>query len=271
MTAVEREPLPLVCSHCEKTVDVKATPSGLPRIPRGWKRLGQDVLCKDCKAAQYRVAAIVIPVASPATEGKGSREEWDALSKALAVAWSKSTECANWGLRKLLSVDATRTPEATKCPPLPRIYLYGERDWTGWAASASAVLRTVEQTYRATRYEIVWRGSRSLPNVRYPYPFPIRGADWSLEKTDGGALLFSCRLPSGRVTFRLRSGHQYKRQLAGLQVLIDNPELRGEAAIYKRGGEVVVKIVGTLPISAEGNGGNIVSADGRAVFFDRTQ
>lgn len=216
-------------------------------MPRGWKRLGSDYYSPEAWKDRYCIRAIVVPIASPVMIGQGSREEWDTLNDQLSDAWQRSTEAANWGLRKLLANDVTRQPGDTKCPPMPKIYLYGERDWSGWSQSAAAVLRTVEQTYRSQRYEIVWRGSRSLPNVRYPYPFPVHNAAWKLEEHEDGGVVFTATLPSGRRSVRLRGGAQYRRQLAGLRHLIEHPELRGEASIYRRGKDVVVKVVGWFP------------------------
>lgn len=158
------------------------------RMKPGWKRDadGSEVSPDEWKA-RYCIRAIVIPVASPEESGKGSSESWKKLRESLKSAWTFSTEAANWALRRLLSNDVTRRPGEVKCPKMPKIYLYGERDWTGWSQSAAAVLRTIESNYRSKRYQVVWTGEVSLPSVRYPYPYPVHNAGWSLcENTEGG-------------------------------------------------------------------------------------
>jgi len=249
------------CSVSGKTVEAN-------RIPRGWKNVNGTYYCPEAWKERYCIRAIVVPVASPESIGKGSPEAWKELRATLANSWSRSTEAANWALRRLLANDVTREPQAAKCPPIPAIYLYGERDWTGWSQSASAVLRTVEHTYRATRYEIIWRGSRSLPNVKYPYPYPIHNAAWKLSELPDGGVFFDAPLIGGRVSMRLRGGHQYRRQLTGLRWLIEHPELRGEASIYQRGNEIVVKVVGWFPRKTdEKRSGTLFLRTGEAEFL----
>ncbi len=115
------------------------------RLKPGWKRAADGTpVDPETWRSTYCIRAVVIPVASPVEIGKGSQEQWNNLHATLKEAWTRSTEAANWALRRLLQNDVTRQPGETKCPKMPKIYLYGERDWTGWSESASAVLRTVE-------------------------------------------------------------------------------------------------------------------------------
>lgn len=240
------------------------------RLKPGWKRDadGTPVAPEEWRS-KYVVRAIVIPVASPEDFGKGSEDAWKRLRSQLKDAWTRSTEAANWALRRLLSNDVTRQPGDTKCPKMPKIYLYGERDWSGWSQSAAAVLRTVEASYRAKRYQVIWTGGASLPNVRYPYPYPVHNAGWSLCENPEGGLWFEARLPESRVSVRLKGGKEYRRQLLGARWLIDNPHLRGEASIYKRGTQIVVKLVGWFPkkIDAEAEGTMFVSTSAESFLI----
>lgn len=218
------------------------------KLKPGWKR---DADGSPVNPATWRdryvVRAICIPIASPEESGKGSPEAWKQLRDSLKEAWTRSTEAANWALRRLLVNDVTRQPGDTKCPKMPKIYLYGERDWTGWSQSAAAVLRTVESNYRSKRYQVIWTGGTSLPKVRYPYPYPVHNAGWNLIENPDGGLFFEARLPDGRVSVRLKGGSQFRRQLAGARHLIANPHLRGEASMYQRGSTIFVKMVGWFP------------------------
>lgn len=227
------------------------------KLKPGWKR-DADGTAVDPVAwrERYVVRAICIPIASPEECGKGSPESWTALRASLKEAWTRSTEAANWSLRRLLANDVFRDPGATKCPKMPKIYLYGERDWAGWSQSAAAVLRTVESNYRSKRYQVIWTGGACLPNVRYPYPYPVHNAGWSLSENPDGGLFFEARLPSGRINVRLKGGSQFRPQLVRSRWLIANQHLRGEASIYQKGSTVFVKIVGWFPkqVDAEADG-----------------
>lgn len=258
----------ITCSISGVTIATKATSAGNPRLPRGWKRIADKYYSPASWHDRYCIRAIVVPVASPVDIGQGTRDEWDALNEQFGEAWQRSTEAANWAVKQLLANDVTRQSGDTKCPPMPSIYLYGLRDWTGWSQSAASVLRTVEQTYRASRYEIVWLGGRRIANQRYPYPYPVHNAGWQLNEQSDGGIMFTVTLPSGRRSMRLRGGHRYRRQLAGLRHLIVHPELRGEASIYRRGNEVVVKVVGWFPRKTnEHADGTLFLRTGKAEFL----
>lgn len=243
--------LPITCSITGTTVDVKATPKGNPKLPRGWKWIGGQAVSATAFADRYVLRAITVPVVSPDFHGNPDemKAAWKILDSQLREAWEKSTEAANWAVRRLWSNDLTRVPGESKCPKMPDIYLYGERSWNGWSQSAGAVLRTIEQTYRRRRFEIVWVGSAGIPNIRYPYPYPIHNASWDLEQRKGGEVVFECRLPSGRVSMRLRTKDKSSRyRLSAIQHLIGNPDLRGEASVFKKkDGSVNVKMVGYFP------------------------
>lgn len=242
----------VICKSTGKAIECKATPKGNPRLPRGWKWRGGDAYSPDAWHSLYSLRAITVPIVSPHIEDASPsrlKEAWKLLGEQLKQAWQRSTEAANWAAKRLWSGDVTRQAGIAKCPAMPSVYLYGERDWTGWASSAQCVLRTIEQSYRRRRYEIVWTGSAGVPFVRYPYPYPVHNASWNLEQLNGGEVVFDCRLPSGRTSMKLRTRDKSGRyRLDALGHLIANPDLRGEAAIIKRAnGEIAVKLVGWFP------------------------
>jgi len=246
------------------------------RLKPGWKRdVDGAVLDPAAWRNKYCIRSIVIPIASPAEMGKGSPEQWAALSASLKEAWVRSTEAANWALRRLLQNDVTRQPGETKCPKMPPIALYTERKgthyWEGWSQSAAAVLRTVEAKYRASRYEVIWTGGASLPNVRYPYPYPVHNAAWKLTENPDGGLFFTFTLPSGRINVRLKGGSEYRKQLVSARWLIEYPDLRGEAAVYERGSgsnkQIVVKLVGWFPRQEQTESNGIMFVNTTAESF----
>lgn len=241
----------LTCKSTGKTIECKVTKLGNPKLPKGWKWRGDAVYSKEAWNSLYCLRAITVPIVSPVCETNSPdalKEAWTVLNEQLKDAWQHSTEAANWACKYLWSHDVTRQQDDDKCPTMAPVYLYGLRDWSGWSQSAGAVLRTVEAQYRKKRYEIVWTGSSGVPNVRYPYPYPIHNASWELVQESGGQITFGCRLPSGRITVRVRTKNKPRTRIADLKHLIDNPDLRGEASLIKKhDGTIMVKMVGWFP------------------------
>lgn len=250
--------------RCEITgteVLVKATAKGNPKLPRGWKWRGDQIFSAEAWHNLYALRAVSVPIVSPAIDGNQveMKAAWKVLDEQLKEAWQLSTETANWAVKRLWSNDVTRAASDAKCPKMPPIYLYGERDWTGWSSSAGAVLRTIEANYRKRRYEIVWTGSAGVPFVRYPYPYPVHNATWNLSREKGGSIVFDCRLPTGRVAVRLRTKDMGKAwRMPMLLHLLANPDLRGEASIMKKhDGTIWVKMVGWFPKTARVQAGEL--------------
>src|SRR5690606_36596793 len=108
-------------------VSAKLTKTGKPRLPKGWKRVGGDVMSPEAFRSAFRLSAVIVPIVSPVVGSESPealREGWKALREALKASWARSTELANWCNQRLLSNDATRDPETGKLPPMPSIYLY---------------------------------------------------------------------------------------------------------------------------------------------------
>lgn len=252
----------ITCEATGQSVEVKETAKGNPKLPKGWKWRGEKVYSAAAWQSLYCLRAITVPVVSPVVEHAGPEElraAWGVLNEQLKDAWQHSTEAANWAVKYLWSHDATRQADAAKCPKMQPIYLYALRDWTGWSQSAGAVLRTVESQYRKKRYEIVWTGSAGVPNVRYPYPYPIHNASWGLGQMPGGQMIFDCRLPLGRVSVRVRTKDKSRARMADLMHLAKNPDLRGEAAlIRKTDGTIMVKMVGWFPKTIREQNGELL-------------
>lgn len=252
--AAKKQKITYRCSHTGKEVD--GNPS---RLPRGWKRIGEEHICPEAWKARYVVRAVTLPVMCPVVpDGTGpqSREwkaAWNEFREAVNDAWSKSTNTTAWAYKQLLQNDVVRQASDKKCPKMPKIYLYGMGDWSGWAQSAAAVLRKAEQAYQAKRYEIVWLGKSRLPDTRYPQPYPVPPQAMALSIDDNDRPKVEFRLPAGRAAVWLQGGARYRRQREQIKWLIENPQLIGEAAIYKRDKDVMVKLVGWFP-RKEANG-----------------
>lgn len=218
------------CGKCGKSRDAKPTRGGNPRVPMGWKRAMDWVWCDACWHANWKLRAITIPIAGPADA------TWAELREALRTCWQSSTRLANWTMTQLYTRDVRREPGVEKMPAMPKIYLYPEAriecpemD----SQSVSSLLQAVERKYRAKRYDVIWRAAESLPNHRYPVPYPIHNAAWSVSRDDGGGRYLSVRLAGRRWSLRLRGGPRHRRMMGAVDQLIRGEAVRGELAIYQ--------------------------------------
>lgn len=213
------------CTHCDNEAKTS-------RLPPGWKRIGEEVLCKKCMKIKYVLRAITIPVVGPVDGG-----EWKELREELKELWGQTTNLSNWLVSHYYAADVKRVPGMEKLPPMQRIYLYREaREAFPYLPSQSVVAidHAVSGKYRSKRYDVIWRSAESLPNYRYPTPFPIHNQSWSALYLDDGRPAVSVRLGKARWTLRLRGGHQFKRQLAGFVGFVDGSNIRGELALYEK-------------------------------------
>ena len=205
------------CSCCKAAREVRATPRGNPRPPRGWRVVGGETLCKRCFGTKYAVRALTVPVVGM-SDGYLS-DLWDILRE----QWSETTALANWASRELWTRDTVRTPDMDKFPKPPHVYLYGlARDnYHRWgilpSSSASAVLRRVEADWRADRYGVIWLSDRSPRKYKYPVPWSTNAFRVGLDDT--GRLFVSAKIGTQRRTLLLSRERGFRRQLISLKEL----------------------------------------------------
>lgn len=200
------------------------------------------------------VRAVTFPLATPlGLSNERAAEYWLRVNAALASAWALSTSLANWSVIELAKGDVVRGPNDVKIPKMPRVYLYGlwakhnqRHAWHGATQSANCVMRAVEKKYRATRLQTIWLRRQVLPTYRYPYPFPVHNRSWQPTYGEHGEYLLRVAFPGAGEpeTLRLRTGHEFRRQMAGFRDLESGAAKRGEAAIYKSGKHTMAKLVG---------------------------
>lgn len=126
--------------------------------------------------------------------------------------------------------------------------------------------RAAADRYSALRREIL-AGQVSLPSFRFPQPLPIQNQSWEPVMLPDGRPAVKVRVGAYYWTLRLRGGPMFKRQLAGLQAMLDNTARRGDLVFYEKrahGGDhrpsgalgptgrtsktrLMVKLVGTFP------------------------
>jgi hypothetical protein len=100
---------------------------------------------------------------------------------------------------------------------------------------------------------VIWTAKAALPSFRYPTPYPIPNQGWTVSLEDGRPIV-SFRLGDNRVRLRLKSGNQLRRQLVQIRQIISGDAVKGEAAVYERGGVLMVKLVAWLPRPATNQG-----------------
>jgi hypothetical protein len=264
------------CDLCSAEVETKPDKRGSLRLPKGWKQFNGQTICKGCWNKAYVLRAVTFPVASPLGM------EWKEFREQLAIAWANTTALSNWTFREMAKADVVRTPKMEKLPKAPSVYLYpGARENFPELSSQSVVAtqHAVQGKYNRARLETIWRNEASFSSVRYPAPYIVPAASWSvrwLSKTERVPIV-SLPLGGSRVELRLRGSADFRRQLKSLELLIEEKALPGTLEIYRQrasngdhrgmikaadpaGGQtvswrVMVKLVMWLPRSASnGNG-----------------
>lgn len=218
--------------ECGAEREAKPTAEGTPALPRGWKRAQGRVWCQKCWGAGWVMRAVTVPVAEPIN---CTREE---LNETLRRCWVNSTRLANWAVDDLYLADVRRKPDdGPKMPKMPKRYQYpGARaecpDMD--PQSVTSLLRDVEGKYRAKRYNVVWTRSESLPNHRYPYPYPVHNQSWHAYRTADNDCAVSVRLGGQRLELRLAATRRRQRQRTAVDRLIDGELIAGTLTIYRQ-------------------------------------
>lgn len=195
--------------------------------------------------------AITLPVVGPVGR------TWDEFGEACREAWADATALANWAATTLYAHDIRRKAADKKLKPMPKVYLYGLagkqfagwKEWAGCMSSAQSLLRGIEQKYRASRFDLLWRSAVSLPTFRYPHPYPVHNASWT-ARLEGGKPTVEFNLKGKSWTLLLRHGPEFGRQLALFRKLVSGEFKRCEMSLYRTGcreKHTMVKLVARLP------------------------
>lgn len=246
----------ITCPICRQLRETPPTPKGVPRPPRGWKRVGDQLLCSACVRIGYRILTVTLPITGPLDR------TWAEFGAACREAWAETTRCANWLATELYARDVRRESSDEKLRPMPRIYLYPDARVLFPAISPinlTAVIQQVEKAYCRRRHELLWQRSVSLPTFRYPVPTPLHRQGWRLEETAGGALIAHVRLGSDWWALRLRTGQHFFGQRDTLRQVIAGTAMGQAGALYairandgdarhaERGQRVMLKLVVWVP------------------------
>jgi hypothetical protein len=226
------------CSKCSKK-----RKSMSKRLPPGWKRWQGELYCSDCWGTLFVLRAIAVPIAQPLDI------EWKDLRSALKLMWRQTTQASNWIMTELYARDVRRKPGDEKIPPAPRLYLYPEirQLWPELPPQTVCALeQAVTRKYRARRFEVLWSCASSLPNFRYPTPFPVHNQSWSIVEESERPVV-TARVGGANVRFRLAGGHRFRRQLGAIDKMIAGAAIRGELALFESGTDIMCKMVAYLP------------------------
>lgn len=236
------------CSKCDTTKEAKEAKNDV-KLPIGWKRINDNVICSTCLRKYYMLRAISVPIAYPV--GSTKDEMW----KAVRSAWRMATEVSNWAVTEMAKIDVVRTAADEKIPKFPGVYLYpGARlrcpDMT--PQSVSALLRAVEQKYRRRRYDVIWTASASLPRYRYPAPYPVHNQAWKLYRDEKGYYEIRLRIGGDSWVFRLAGGGGFWRQQRQMDHIIAGRAIKGEMSLmqFKHDGhpsKIMAKMVAWIP------------------------
>lgn len=230
------------CAECRATREKPEK-----RQPMGWHYSGHklSLFCEDCWNRQNILRAISIPVARPVDL------TWEEFREKLKGLWRLSTQVSNWIMTELYVRDIRREGGQVKMPPRPATYLYPEirLRFPGLPSNTAAALeRSVTARYNALRYDFIWTCAKSIPNHRYPTPFPIPNQAWSVEIVEDHPHV---SIPVGngeRVALRLKNGGAgFRRQMANLGLIISGAAVQGQMDIYEQGTDVMCKMVAWLP------------------------
>lgn len=252
------------------------------RVPRGWKRIGEVVLCSSCWGDRYVLRAVTFPVASSLDC------TWAELWRRLSEVWRSTTAMSNWAMTRIRAVDPAN-PADSEQEKIPRFippYIYPEARalWPEHPTqSVISVLQTAQRRYMASRFDVAWRFAAALPTFRYPVPYPVHNRGWAATfdafgGEDGAkeCPVVSLRLGGERIRLRLRGGSEFRRQLAAFREIASGDAVQGELAIYPEtqrgsntrrtvatagangGGQrtrhrIMVKLVAWLPRKARGH------------------
>jgi hypothetical protein len=230
------------CTGCKREQTLKTETA---RIPAAWKRQGEALYCGECWRQSHVLRAVAIPAASPLDC------DWDEFGRALREQWALVTQASNWMMTEMYVRD-DRARGDGRLKPMPKMYLYPEtrRLFPALPAQTCAALeQAIRAKYRAKRYEVVWTCKSSLPTFRYPTPLPVPNQGWTVALEDGHAIV-SARIGDRRLRVRLRSGHQFRRQMAAVRQIVAGEAERGQLDFYRQGDAVMCKMVAWLPRAA---------------------
>lgn len=212
------------CGKCETTKPSRAGKNDSWALPNGWTRLGDEIVCRECKKREFVTRGISLTVSRVEFDGQPA---WDQFRAVFRPAERAVVRLANWAISELAVQDPARQLPYTgepkqKMPKFKVPYLYGDPRSAAiangmYAATRREVLTTARKLYMKHRFGI-FLGKESVPTFRSPAPVPF-GKDGRIGESEGR---FYALLTIGGVRFKLwfAGGHRHRRQLKTLQRIL---------------------------------------------------
>jgi hypothetical protein len=231
------------CSACSTEKQVKPTKRGEGRLPRGWKDICRRRLCEKCLHERYVLRGPGIPVSRPVGSG------WKPFREALHAQWAICTAAVNYVTSRLYAADTPRLPGMKRLARMPQPYLYPEvreRFPDLQPTSANSLIQAATRLYAAQRRDVLWTGRAALRSARYPQPLPIHNQAWTVSLDGQHRPVVELKIggQSWRLVLRTKG---FRRQREMIKQIIAGQAEQCEAAIYRRGDDVMVKLVAWLP------------------------
>jgi len=184
------ETLTVACTRCDRAIKARPKIDGTPKVPKGWRQIGDTLLCRDCKTALYYVRAVRLQIRGVCEHDKDGRT-WDDCRKALSAAAVASARLGNWLVQRLFEADQAAAPtlEKTKdgktklapCPTVAYCAIPKSEFSELSGATISALMQQVAGWYKSRRFAALVALNRSVENYRFGFlPVELRAADISL-------------------------------------------------------------------------------------------
>lgn len=230
-TAKPKVPTRHVCTACAKGIDSKSS-----RIPKGWTRVRDELLCGSCFGERFASRAVTLPIIGP-LDGV----EWPELRRRVKAAWTESTRLYNWVVTELYARDVRRKPGMERLPKMECRVDYLEcRSFAPTLPSrtTAAICVQATATYQSQRYELLWTGARSLANFKWPQPSPVSDQAWHgywIDEESRRVPAISVELPGegggNRINVQLASGKDWWRQVGMFGQLVSGEAISGELKV----------------------------------------
>jgi hypothetical protein len=233
----------ITCCECGATREVKPTQKGNARTPRGWHNLSGEYMCGMCWSDRYVRRGITFAAAELVDA------EWKEFNAAHRDATDLTREVYNLVYRTCFQSEPIYR-RGEKLAPAPNPYCYPiirEAIPEYPPDAVSAVEQAAKLKYNADRFDMIVRGTRSVPSLRGNPPFPVRGQSWrSMIEDEKPFVVFP--MMGKRWKIRLKGGSRYKRQLAAFASFVANrDDLAGEMSVFRKGKDLLIKIAGWIP------------------------
>lgn len=242
-----------LCSRCAITQQAKPSKDGSPKLPRGWRRIHEQLVCGGCVHGGYITRAASVRIRS-ATDEDGNEIAYADLRTLIRQSCRDAASAANLTIQQLLRREIVRVPSMTKLgaipapPPSPT----GAKSTAGYheirAAlpeldphSVTSIVQAVDRKWRASRLDVVWRRAAAPPAFRDDMPCPFSAASVRVESRPEepgqtrSPVVVSLRLRGRRVLLHLWRGGEFERHLDPLRRVASGEFECGEAALFLRG------------------------------------